>query len=197
MKPHTGYKKTEDTRIWCEYCKIFVYNNRINREKHDKSPQHQANSKKKIEQLRKEESQAKKDSSLSDTSSSSKSFYYNNSASSKPVEISNILNIKSSLTNNAVKRPVLGLSTFGIKAEREQSSANLNNLSVVENSIKRSSVSIDVKSSILDLKRKALNDEKATFDMFGKDEKNIKIEETNAQLEIEGLFKKKKPNKPS
>jgi hypothetical protein len=36
------YKKEyrKETRIWCEMCKVFVYNNPIQRKKHDQSPKH-------------------------------------------------------------------------------------------------------------------------------------------------------------
>ena len=53
-------KVYEETRYWCEYCRIFVYNNRINREKHDNSPQHQANFKKRVDAIRREEKEREK-----------------------------------------------------------------------------------------------------------------------------------------
>ena len=90
------FKANEDTRIWCEYCRVFVFNNRINREKHDNSPQHQANFKKKVETLRREELEKKKIlGSLSKDDTSLRSFYQTDTG----IKSSNLESDDKSLSN--------------------------------------------------------------------------------------------------
>lgn len=187
----------EDTRIWCEYCRVFVYNNRINREKHDNSPQHQANFKKKVDILRKEEEQRKKLQGYSDNTTcaaSTKSFYQSTSPSSSTSvagEPVNILNLKSQTKSEKKPATVLGLSSTIIPGK-----AKTPKVTEVETTevVKRPEInkSAEIKSFSFDLKRKIKEDEKCLMEAADKEEPvNDSIEEKDA-LEMLSLLKNKK-----
>src|SRR3990167_6708338 len=101
-------KTEETTRIWCEYCRVFVFNNRISRDKHDQSPQHKENIKKKVNALRREEQEKAKLLPKVVKSSVEGSFYNSSASSTAAVSKPNqpLLNPKSVRS----KAQVLGLS---------------------------------------------------------------------------------------
>lgn len=180
-------KKTtpEDTRIWCEYCRIFVYNNRINREKHQNSPQHQANFKKKVETIRREEEQQKRlqNDVVKKPSTNSKSFYSaSNPQSQQPL---NLLNMKSSTVE---KKKILGLSSTEPKTNLQKT--NVTNVNL-DDEVKDVTV-IDIKSAASELKRKMKDDEKLVIEP--KTEEQIMTPSPTDDVTLESLivFKKKK-----
>lgn len=182
-----SFKGNEDTRIWCEYCRIFVYNNRINRDKHDTSPQHQANFKKKVETLRREEEQKKRSLPSQPVSDSlSKSFYQKTkplaSSSSKTDAPANILSIKC-LKKPVEAKIVLGLATSSIIHVPITIEAD----SSVEYSETRAAT-LDIKSTASELKRKMNVDENSLMEPTDKPEP---VNE-DASVEVLSLFKKKK-----
>ena len=199
MKNHSHFK-SEDTRFWCEYCRIFVYNNRINREKHENSPQHQANFKKKIENIRKDES-----ASLSSTAkhkSFSNSFYDNSHKGSVPIEESspvNILTIKPSNSLKIVKKPLLGLPT-NTSAPPSSGPSKANNIDLSPTGTERNCKqtcqinAASIKNYVSELKRKSGGDEKNTFILSHYDSYNEPSlnEETPDSSKIGSMFKKKK-----
>lgn len=191
MKKSTGFKANEDTRIWCEYCRIFVYNNRINREKHDSSPQHQANFKKKVETIRREEEEKKRlYKDLVTEPDSTKSFYNsgNSTASlSSQSQPANILSLKSS-SSTVEKKQIMGLSTLKSPLTSHQKSTT----PIFDNSMSSSEKQIaDIKSTASDLKRRIKEDEKLILEPVGPP---VSVEE-DVPLESLSMFKKKKTNK--
>lgn len=187
----TSFKANEDTRIWCEYCRIFVFNNRINREKHDNSPQHQANFKKNVETLRREELEKKKIlGNLTvdlKSASSSRSFYQNgkeispNPAShahstSEGQSLGNMLNLKRKpLQEESVssrdRKMIPGLTTT--KKPLQSISAPS---SIKPTRDSRGEIQLlrhipisdsDLKSTSSDLKRKIFEDEKKLLSASG------------------------------
>jgi hypothetical protein len=192
MKKSTGFKANEDTRIWCEYCRIFVYNNRINREKHDSSPQHQANFKKKVESIRREEEEKKRlQKDLVTKPATTKSFYNsgNSSASSSSQnQPTNILSLKSSSTP-VEKKQILGLSTLKSPVASNPKPTS----PVFEHSLSLSDKPVvDIKSTASDLKRKIKEDEKLILEPV---ELPVSVYDEDVPLESLSMFKKKKTNK--
>jgi hypothetical protein len=180
----SGFKANEDTRIWCEYCHIFVYNNRINRDKHNNSQQHQTNFKKRVETIRKEEEQQKRLQSniVTKPSASSKSFYGDSKASLNPQNQQNLnlLNMKSSTGD---RKKILGLSSIETVPKVQKIYINDD----IIDSTTSAKISVDIKSTASELKRKMNEDEKMVFEP--KSEKPS-IEEVT--LESLNVFKKKK-----
>lgn len=182
--------KNEDTRIWCEYCRIFVYNNRINRDKHDSSPQHQANFKKKIETLRREEEQKNRSlpsQTASNSTSSTKSFYQATNTTSLTSAAStqnpaNILSIKSSKKPSETKT-ILGLATNSAEAKTVHEPPKKPDDIMTEQRIH-----LDIKSTVSDLKRKMKDDEKSLMEPTDKSESA----KEDASVEALSLFNKKK-----
>lgn len=170
----TGFKGNENTRIWCEYCRTFVYNNRINRDKHDSSPQHQANFKKKVETLRREEEQKKRSLPSQPASTLAASFYQTTAATTTtPSSTSSSTNIVDTPANilsiKSAKKPVeaktvLGLGTNSnvVKVVREPSKNTADDTSV-EYSEHRAPP-LDSKSISSELKRKMYSDERRLFE---------------------------------
>lgn len=188
MKKSTGFKANEDTRIWCEYCRIFVYNNRINREKHNSSPQHQANFKKKVENIRREEEEKKRlQKDLVTKPDNTKSFYSignSNTSSSSQSKPANILNLKSS-AKTAEKKQILGLSSFKSPVASHQMTAS----SVIENPLPSvEKPIIDIKSAAFELKRKINEDEKMILELV----EHPAVGDEYVPLETLSMFKKKK-----
>lgn len=191
----SSFKKNEDTRIWCEYCRIFVYNNRINREKHDSSPQHQANFKKKVEMLRKEEEQASKLLKNELTSVKfERSFYQTaststNSISNSDIQPTNILSLKSTTGKTVEKKAVLGLN----KATVSKDSQVISSRPIDEDSDSSPihKTNLDLKTVSHDLKRKAKDDEKLLFEQKQPAEYETH-DDSATTLESLNVFKKKK-----
>lgn len=177
MKKTTGFKANEDTRIWCEYCRIFVYNNRINREKHDNSPQHQSNFKKKVETIRKEEQQKKRlqNDLFQIPSSGNKSFYSESPQNQQPL---NLLNMKPATIE---KKKILGLSSTEPKTSSKMTGINF------DDEIKEISTIVDIKSVSSELKRKMKDDEKLVIEP-----KTEEPQSDDITLESLNMFKKKK-----
>ena len=192
MRKSGAFNVNTDTRIWCEYCRIFVYNNRINREKHDSSPQHQANFKKKVETLRREDEQQKKilSSQSTSTASANKSFYQasttagvsNSSAASNSP--GTLLNFNGS-SKSAEKKPILGLSTNSAVIKKESEKPVDGNTLSQYSKVKKP---LDIKSAASELKRKMKEDEKSLV------EKSLQVEPVHedADADVLTLFKKKK-----
>ncbi len=176
-------KVLEETRYWCEYCRIFVYNNRINREKHDYSPQHQANFKKKIDLIRREEKEREK-LQLKPLQPSSKLNSVYNTSSAKTQEtstpVTNILNVKANAA--APKKKVIGLAS-----EKEKPGVPNTYVSAVvqNNSL---DYNVDITASSGDLKRKIL-DEIALQSFSCQSHTDAQAQE---EIDISGMFKKKK-----
>ena len=185
-KSTTSFKANEDTRIWCEYCRIFVYNNRINREKHDNSPQHQANFKKKVETIRREEEEKKKLQNVLETKpTASKSFYNDSKAlqttQSQPL---NILNLKSSL-KSLKKKPILGLSTVKNKTVQKTILPSDDPLPSENRTV------FDIKSVSSELKRKMMDDEKLVSVSEPEKTENV-TEDIDSESLSMSMFKKKR-----
>ena len=184
-----SFKGNEDTRIWCEYCRIFVYNNRINREKHDASPQHQANFKKKVETLRREEEEKKKLlPRLADPVSTNKSFYQSTilTVNKNPKSPVDNLSMKSTVKTTE-KKAVLGLAK--VPKELVKNSSENNETAQLDADSKSIPLNVDIKSTTLELKRKMKEDEKSLI------EKTEEQEVSDSQVfaeEVLSLFKKKK-----
>ena len=188
-------QRNEDTRIWCEYCRVFVYNNRINREKHDNSPQHQANFKKKVEHLRREE-EARKRLHLDDkepSSAATKSLSFYNTApkisgitATKPV---NILNLKSSFNKGSEKKAVLGLSSSTIIV-KQSNSGTMEHLEVTK--FKDAQKSTDIKTFASEMKRKIKDDELSLLDGNTDKELVVGIVDEDDALKMLSLMKSKK-----
>lgn len=190
-KASSTFKKNEDTRIWCEYCRIFVYNNRINRDKHDDSPQHKENFKKKVDTLRKEEEAQKVLNSESSSNKSGKSFYQggphsaNSAQNISNIKPNNILNLKSCAERPAEKKMILGLSSSDSTKLISRSFEEDINSSPVQKS------NSDSKSVTSYVKRKVKEDEKLLFGHNGPAETE-QDEDTSSTLESLNMFKKKK-----
>jgi hypothetical protein len=183
-------KVYEETRYWCEYCRIFIYNNRINREKHDKSPQHQANFKKRVENIRSEEKKREKLIPMTTTIASTKFNSVYTVSSVKQQESSTIpthlLNIKTAAV--APKKQVLGLSLHSVKHTHKPSNDEL----YISTSKNDSSIfSVDVKAYASDLKRKIAEDE---LELHSSKREEQQTESTSQQPEVDlsSMFKKKK-----
>ena len=176
-------KQFEETRYWCEYCRIFVYNNRINREKHDSSPQHQANFKKKVETLRKEEREREKMNPKPVQSAKTESFY-NKPVSAKVVKETapvHLLNVKSQSTG--VKKQVLGLaSTPKTKPETTPT---------FEPEQTANDFAVDIKSTTSDLKRMIAEDE-ITLLTESSTKPDSSSQEPSVEVHLSSMFKKKK-----
>lgn len=192
MKDRQNFK-SEDTRIWCEYCRIFVYNNRINREKHDSSPQHQSNFKKKIEFLRKQES-AKNSPSISHTKSSSNSFYDKSYQNSSLTTESNVLSIKNSNSVKVAKKPLLGLSINNSPKTTNSNEINLSTLGNYEDVKKQANVNASsIKSTVSELKRKSRDDEdNMILNDSEKTGNDLLAEDSPILTDLSSVFKKKK-----
>lgn len=189
----TSFKTNEDTRIWCEYCRIFVYNNRINREKHDNSPQHQANFKKRVETIRREEEQQKKlqNDLINKTATSSKSFYSDSKTSSSNPQNQrplNLLSMKSSSTLK-LKKEILGLSPIDTiePVTNAQRTTFLPSDDAKETRNYTPPLNVDIKSVASELKRKIKEDEKMVLEP-----KPVESETDEITLESLNVFKKKK-----
>lgn len=194
------FRKNEDTRIWCEYCRIFVYNNRINRDKHDNSPQHKSNFNKKVETLRKEEEESQKIVKYGTViGKSGKSFYQEgpavnltSSQKSNNSGLNHVLNLKSSSLKLIEKKNVLGLSgsVSANKEEQKKSIDIVQNLDLPIHEQKK--LKVDMKSISFDLKRKVKDDEKLVFDRHELNVQEAEIEDPSLALESLTMFKKKK-----
>lgn len=57
MGPKADRKATTNAKHWCEFCRTFVYNNKISRDKHDNSDWHRDNVQKFIDRQQREEVQ--------------------------------------------------------------------------------------------------------------------------------------------
>lgn len=201
MKKTTSFKANEDTRIWCEYCRIFVYNNRINRDKHDNSPQHQTNFKKRVEVLRREEDEKKiLQSNLNDKASSSKSFYSASTGSSTSFNTSqplNMLNLKSSSSKTTEKKSVLGLSD-STKITTAASSNNTVQNDKISHYEEAESKNLnlsgeEIKSFSSELKRKIKDDERSVMERSEKESlESAQVDDALVLLELLKNMKKRK-----
>lgn len=186
-KSTTSFKSNEDTRIWCEYCRIFVYNNRINREKHDNSPQHQANFKKRVETIRREEEQQKRlqNDLVTKPATGTKSFYLDSKTKTQTQQPLNVLSAKSS--SSVEKKKILGLSSN--EPPVTSISLNLDTEAVEQPSRTTSLATVDIKSTASELKRKMKEDEKIVLGPLANEPEPEAVEVT---LESLNVFKKKK-----
>ena len=184
-----SFKGNEDTRIWCEYCRIFVYNNRINREKHDASPQHQANFKKKVETLRREEEEKKKLlPRLADPVSTNKSFYQSTTLTVNKNSESHVNNLSMKNTiKTTEKKAVLGLAKE--PKELVNHASQTSESAPFEADSKSMPLNVDIKSTAAELKRKMKEDEKSLIEKT--EEQEISDSQVCAE-EVLSLFKKKK-----
>lgn len=186
-------KTYEETRYWCEYCRIFVYNNRINREKHESSPQHQANFKKKVDAIRREEKEREKlfPKKTEPISTKPESFY--NSTTLKPSEYStpptNVLSLKASAS--APKKQILGLAPK-TKQKETTPKGGSTSISTIEST---GAFSVDIKASSSDLKRKIADDELSLLTFKTESAPNAEVVEGEAEIDMTALFKKKKSSK--
>lgn len=216
--------KNQDTRYWCEYCRIFVYNNRINREKHEASPQHTANFKKRVETLRREEQELQRNKAVfggnvkgSEGANANSSFYNKttavSSASGSASGIKNVLSIKTATeTQTQKKKPILGLGTSENKVNRVKTVVKTDSepdgSAAAVNLMVKTSNFIDIKTATKDLKRKIIEDEEKSRSLPTTDsnteqqhvkdqDKEDQEEEEEEEINVEGLFKKKKTKKES
>lgn len=186
-KPTTSFKANEDTRLWCEYCRIFVYNNRINREKHANSPQHQANFKKRVETIRMDEEQQKKLQhdliTKTETGNGNKSFYSTSSSPQIQHQPLNLLSMKSSSALK-LKKEILGLSPVDpVHPATGLKNANL----LPSDDAKTPLIVVDIKSTASELRNKMKEDEKMVLEP-----KSNESETGEITLESLNVFKKKK-----
>jgi hypothetical protein len=192
MKEKSSYKSNEDTRIWCEYCRIFVYNNRINREKHDNSPQHKANFKKKIELLRKEEQVHSKQSLDKSVNLSAESFY--SPAKEKSSNLSSNSNTLLNVKSASIKKPILGLSAIKAQISKKTVENNTDTVDSQYSMISSNCLNSNKTYDSQELKNKIFDDEKACMAIEISPKSSVMPNESDCNLEsvdMSSLFKSK------